>query len=145
MQYAAPRKVTCYPSIENMHQFKHCLHLTLTKFADTNMVEKAHEEMKDLMTEHITNTDRMNVFLTALASDTKYNVNQRQKKEVVKLFSVAAEVFEDSLQTFIPKIVTLLNKLLQNQKDYLHFSVQQVVGSVVKYIINGIPDQELVL
>lgn len=40
------------------------------------MLSKAHEEIRDLMTEHITNTDRMNAFLTALSSDTKYNVNQ---------------------------------------------------------------------
>lgn len=39
------------------------------------MVSKAHEEIKDLMTEHITNTDRMNSYLAALASDNKYSVN----------------------------------------------------------------------
>jgi len=78
-----------------------------------NMVQKAHEEMKDLMTEHITNSDRMNALFNALASDTKYNINRNQRKEIVKLFGVAAEIFEESLSTFVSKVVTLLQKLLK--------------------------------
>ena len=66
------------------------------------MVYKAHEEMKDLMTEHITNTDRMNAFLSALStSDTKYNSNKGQRKEIIKLYGIAAEIFEESLNTFV--------------------------------------------
>lgn len=53
------------------------------------------------MTEHITNTDRMNAFLAALASDNRYNVNQQQRKEIVKVYGAAAEIFEESLLSFV--------------------------------------------
>ena len=66
------------------------------------MIYKAHEEIKDLMTEHITNTDRMNAFLSALSmSDTKYNTNKGHRKEIIKIYGIAAEIFEESLMTFV--------------------------------------------
>ena len=53
------------------------------------------------MSEHITNTDRMNAFLSALSSENKYNLNQNKRKEIIKLYGIAAEIFEDSLTTFV--------------------------------------------
>ena len=98
------------------------------------MVQKAHEEMKDLMTEHVTNSDRMNALFSALASDTKYNVNRNQRKEIVKLFGAAAEIFEESLSTFVSKVVTLLQKLLKESQEYLHLSISWSMGRVINCI-----------
>lgn len=83
------------------------------KFAEIDMVQKANEEIRDLMTEHITNTDRMNTLLSAFGNDTKYNLNKNQRKEIIKLYGVAAEIFEESLTTFVPKLVLLFQKLLK--------------------------------
>lgn len=71
------------------------------------MVPKAHEEMRDLMIEHITNTDRMNAFLGAVA-DNRYNTSKNQRKEVVKLYGIATEIFEESLCTFSGKIILFI-------------------------------------
>ena len=87
------------------------------------MVFKAQEEMRDLMTEHITNSDRMNVFLTALSSENKYSINANQRKEIVKLYGVAAEIFEDSLSSFVIKMISFLIKLLKENQDYIHYSI----------------------
>jgi hypothetical protein len=65
------------------------------------MVPKALEEVRDLMTEHVTNTDRMNAFFSSLAADNKHNINQNQRKEIIKLFGLAAEIFEESLASFV--------------------------------------------
>ena len=100
------------------------------------MINKAHEEMRDLMTEHITNTDRMNAFLQALASDTKYNMNQNQRKEIIKLYGVAAEIFEESLVGFTQKIICYLLKLLKENQDFLHFTIASATGKIVKFIVN---------
>jgi hypothetical protein len=56
-----------FPKMENLQSFKNHLHVTLGKFTQPSLVAKAHEELSDLMSEHITNSDRMNAFLAALA------------------------------------------------------------------------------
>jgi hypothetical protein len=59
------------------------------------------------MTEHITNTDRMNAFLFMI-SETNEHTKINHKKELLKLYGQAAEVFEESLLPFLPKILTYL-------------------------------------
>lgn len=66
------------------------------------------------MTENITNTDRMNAFLFAL-SESNEHMKPNHKKELIKLYSVAAEIFEDSLIPFLPKILTYLQRKLKEQ------------------------------
>jgi hypothetical protein len=51
--------------------------------------------MVDLMTEHITNTDRMNTFLSSITNEKVHNKNQR--REMIKLYGTAASIFEESL------------------------------------------------
>lgn len=91
--------------------------------------------MRDLMTEHITNTDRMNALFAALASENRYNINQNQRKEIVKLYGVAAEIFEESLLSFVQKIIMYLQKLMKENHDFLHSTIAQSVGKVVRYIV----------
>ena len=40
--------------------------MSLSKFGDTQTLKQGYSEIKELMTEHITNTDRMNTFLFML-------------------------------------------------------------------------------
>ena len=136
------QSTSMFPKIANLGQFKHHLHITLMKFAEMNMISKAHEEMRDLMSEHITNTDRMNALLSSLANDTKYNLNKNQRKEIIKLFGVAAEIFEESLITFVPKLVLLFQKLLKECLDYLHHSIAWSLGKVIFFITSKIQSIE---
>jgi len=71
------------------------------------------------MTEHIINTDRMNTFLAALAGQSSaismqggsggtsqlITSEKNRRKEMIKVFGEAAEIFEESLVTFVPKII----------------------------------------
>jgi len=108
------------------------------------MVAKAHEEMRDLMTEHITNTDRMNTFLSAL-SDNRYNLNKNQRKEIIKLYGIASEIFEDSLVTFVHKIIMHLQKLLKENLDFIHYSIASSLGKIVFNITSRIQNSEELL
>jgi hypothetical protein len=69
-------------------------------------VTKAHEEISDLMGEHITNSDRMTAFLGALAGPGDKNSpnNKSQRKEMIKIYGLAAELYEESLLTFVLKV-----------------------------------------
>lgn len=59
------------------------------------------------MTEHITNTDRMNAFLFALSESNEY-MKPNHKKELIKIYGISAEIFEEALIPFMPKILSYL-------------------------------------
>jgi hypothetical protein len=61
------------------------------------------------MTEHITNTDRMNAFLFMLQEHNEH-MKPNQKKEIIKLYGVAAEIFEEALIPFMSKILAYLQR-----------------------------------
>lgn len=94
--------------------------MTLAKLRDPLTVPQAKEELNELMTEHIINTDRMNTFLAALTGLTNMNIStqggsggtsqliaseKNRRKEMIKIYGEAAEIFEESLITFVSKIV----------------------------------------
>lgn len=88
----------------NITKFKQNLLKTLQKFAKVHTQKKAAEELKQLMTTDITDNERMNMFLNQLA-EINDHMNLGQMKEQFKQFGVAAEIFEDALVPFIPKIL----------------------------------------
>lgn len=77
--------------------------MSLAKFNDPLTAKQAHDEIHELMTEHVTNTDRMTTFLQML-SETNEHMKPHHKKELIKLYGQAAEIFEDALLIFLPKI-----------------------------------------
>ena len=103
VQRSQQQSNSMFPPMENLQQFKHHLHITLTKFAEPNLVSKAHEEINDLMSEHVTNSDRMNAFLGALSGpgDKTSPNNISQRKEMIKVYGSAAELYEESLLSFV--------------------------------------------
>ncbi len=71
------------------------------------------------MTEHITNTDRMNAFLFML-SESNEHMKPHHKKELIKLYGIAADIFEEALIPFMPKILTYLQRKLKENDSALH-------------------------
>ena len=63
------------------------------------------------MATEITDNDRMICFLSAI-SDQNEHMKPQQKKEQIKIFGLAAEIFEEALIPFIPKILSALQKKL---------------------------------
>jgi hypothetical protein len=85
---------------------------TLGKFSDNHTLKTGIEEMKKLMMNDITDTDRMNTFLNAI-SDHNEHMKPVQKKEYIKLYGLAAEIFEESLIPFMQKVLNTLAKKLK--------------------------------
>ena len=61
-----------FPEIESTQQFRQLLLASLSKFIDTHTTQTASAEIKELMTQHITNTERMNTFLSTIAETNEY-------------------------------------------------------------------------
>jgi hypothetical protein len=50
-------------SIKNTQDFKNVVYQILAKFGDNSTLKYAMDEVKELMTEHITDSERMNIFI----------------------------------------------------------------------------------
>jgi hypothetical protein len=79
------------------------------------------------MMNDITDTDRMNAFLNSLA-DHNEHMKPQQKKEYIKLYGLAGEIFEDSLIPFIPKILSNLSKKIKEETTQMHSAVSDTLG-----------------
>lgn len=116
-----------FPLIDNISQFRQCLVMTLAKFGDSHTQKNALEEVKELMTEHITNTDRMNVFLQII-SEFNEHMKPNHKKELIKLYGLAAEIFEEALLPFMPKILANIQKKLKDNDASMHVPISDALG-----------------
>lgn len=89
--------------------FEQKLRTILDKFSKSHTTEQAHEEIRSLMKNDVSDNDRMMLFLTSL---TEFNIHVQtsQKCEQIKVFGVAAEIFEDSLVPYLPKVLAQLAK-----------------------------------
>lgn len=89
------------------------------------------------MTEHITNTDRMNAFLL-MVQEFNEHMRLNHKKELLKLYSSAAEIFEEALQPFMPKILSYLQKKLKDGDPLLHQVISDSLGALVHHVLKKV-------
>jgi hypothetical protein len=93
--------------VESMPDFRRKLLAGLSKFSDNHTLKQGIDEIRRVMAVDITDSDRMNCFLQAISEQNEHWKAQ-QKKEYIKLFGVSAEIFEESLIPFLPKILATL-------------------------------------
>ena len=61
-------------------------------------------------------------------------------KEQIKMFGVCAEIFEDDLIAFLPKILKQLEKLMKEEASgRLHSSISETIGVIVLNVFDKIP------
>lgn len=95
------------------------------------------------MTEHITNTERMNTFLHAIAEQNEHMKTQ-QKKEHIKLYGVASEIFEEALIPFLPKIVNYLQRRVKEGETSMHQVLSESIGSVAHHLFKKLDTQDAI-
>jgi hypothetical protein len=54
-----------------------------------------------------------------------------QKKELIKLYATSAEIFEEALIPFLPKILTYLQRKLKENDMLLHAPISDSLGALV--------------
>lgn len=133
-----------YANINTNQEFRQCLLQSLSKFADSHTQQTAWDEVRELMTEHIINTDRMTTFLY-LISEQNQHMKVSQKKEYVKLYGLAGEIFEETLLPFIPKIMGYLQKRLKDNDHHLHDACAESIGTIVHHVLKSVEDFEEVV
>lgn len=131
-------------NINTNQEFRQCLLQSLSKFADNHTQQTAWDEVKELMTSHIINTERMNTFLY-LISEQNQHMKISQKKEYIKLYGLAGEIFEETLLPFIPKIMGYMQKRLRDNDHHLHESCSEAIGVIVHHVLKNVEDFEEVV
>jgi len=114
-------------SSESLFEYRKSLLSILSKFSDSHTLKTGIEEVKKFMTTEITDNDRMHCFLSAIA---EYNEHMKpqQKREQIKIYGLAAEIFEESLIPFLPKILSTLSKKLKEGVTQIQEAVSDALG-----------------
>jgi len=73
---------------------------TLSKFGFAHTKDIAWEEIHKFMTVEITDHEHMVLFLS-LIGESNDHMKTQQKKEYIKIFGLAAEIFEESLIPYL--------------------------------------------
>lgn len=97
------------PNGESLFDYKRKLLKILAKFQYPHTTSIANDELRKFMTVEITDHEHMVLFLSVLG-DFNDHMKLQQKKEQLKNFGVAAEIFEEALIPYLPKTLASLAK-----------------------------------
>ena len=75
-------------------------------FGDNHTMQIASDEVRKFMQTEITDHERMILFLNALSEHNEH-MKPQQKKEYIKVYGVAAEIFEDALIPYVQKVLNV--------------------------------------
>ena len=86
------------------------------------------------MTEYITNSERLNVFIYHI---TEFNDSMKafQKKELIKLLGIAADKLQIKMVPFLPKILIFYQKRIKDLDQGLHAALADTTGLLVSKVI----------
>lgn len=83
----------------------------------------------------------MNAFLFMLA-ETHEHMKIGHKRELIKVYASAAEIFEEALIPFMPKIQGYLDKKLREGDPQLHVAIAESMGSLVQFLFGKVSELE---
>jgi len=88
----------------SLFDYKRNLLKTLSKFGAAHTIAIASEEIRKFMTVEITDHEHMVLFLS-LVGESNDHMKPQQKKEYIKIFGLASEIFEESLIPYLQRIL----------------------------------------
>jgi hypothetical protein len=109
--------------------------MILSKFSDNHTVKTGIEEIKRFMATEITDNDRMNSFLNTV-SDHHEHMKPQQRREQIKIYGLAAEIFEEALVPFLPKVLAILTKKLKEGTAHMQEAIAETLGLMVYFMVN---------
>ena len=90
----------------------------------------------------ITDNDKMIIFLNSLGNLNEH-MNVSQMKEQIKQFGVAAEIFDEALVPFLPRIMASLAKRIKEEgTNRLHTTISETIGQLTWNILDKIEDED---
>lgn len=119
----------------DLFEFKKGLLKVLAKFATPHTVTIGWEEVRRFMAVEITDHEHMVMFLQLLAESNDH-MKLQQKKENLKIYGVAAEIFEEALTPYLPKILATFLKKSQEQTTDMYAVIAETLGVMALHLID---------
>ncbi len=95
------------------------------------------DEIRDLLINHVQDADRINLVLTLL-SETGDHQKATGKRESMKVIGLMAEVFEDRLAPYLPKILNIMSKKLKENDPQVHDTLSASLGNLVNFTLRNL-------
>ena len=93
-----------------------------------------NEEINKFMMQEIREHEHMVIFFNKL-SDSNEHMKPQQKKEYIKIYGRAAQIFEEALIPYMQKILSILSKKAKEGSADLHGVISDTMGMITYYIV----------
>ncbi|KRX10893.1 Armadillo-type fold [Pseudocohnilembus persalinus] len=130
--------------IENTQTFRQAILHTLSKLNDPHTQAKAEEEFIEICKLYGQSIERIHLVINLLGDQSQLDHNSRlsTKKQYIKLYGLAAEVYGFKILEFFPKILQNLNKKLKEQDNSLHQAIGDCFGLLLEFSLKELTPQE---
>jgi len=106
-------------------------------YSETATKKTGLDEIRDLLINHVQDADRINLVLTLL-SETGDHQKATGKRESMKVIGLMAEVFEDRLAVYLPKILNIMSKKLKENDPQIHDTLSASLGNLVNFTLRNL-------
>ncbi|CDW76319.1 armadillo beta-catenin-like repeat-containing protein [Stylonychia lemnae] len=135
-----PNRTSLQP-VKNSQDFKNQIYQILAKFGDNSTLKYAQDEMREVMAEHITDSERMNTFIH-LISDVNEHMKPMQKKEHLRIFGQLGELFGENIIPFMPKIIQFYQRKFKDIDPQLSQALADSLGVLFHFMLKNLEGKE---
>eukprot|EP00826_Nyctotherus_ovalis_P008207 TRINITY_DN12118_c0_g2_i2.p1 TRINITY_DN12118_c0_g2~~TRINITY_DN12118_c0_g2_i2.p1 ORF type:complete len:381 (+),score=74.94 TRINITY_DN12118_c0_g2_i2:107-1144(+) len=117
--------------VDSIKQFRTLISNELNKLKNELLTQSVLEELKEVLRTHVTNAEKMNILINVYIEKI-YHIPMPQRKEFLKLLITLGETFESALSPFIPKILSLTQRLAEEPQ--LHIPLSNSLGTMIHHV-----------
>ena len=130
----AQNQGTKTPQADPLLEYERSLLQILSKFGEIHTMAIGNEEINKFMMQEIREHEHMVIFFNKL-SDSNEHMKVQQKKEYIKIYGRAAQIFEEALIPYMQKILGILSKKARDGGSDLHGVISDTMGMMTFYIV----------
>ncbi|KAL4480399.1 hypothetical protein ABPG74_020915 [Tetrahymena malaccensis] len=136
------KKFTNIQNIESNNQaYRQAILQSLSKLNDQHTVKTGLEELKDILTNYATDNDRILIAILAIQESNTGGQKMSTKREFIKLIGLLAQIFEEKLLDYLPRILAILNKKIKECDSSLQGVVSETFGQLIEYSLRKVDPQ----
>ncbi|EAR95216.2 hypothetical protein TTHERM_00378800 (macronuclear) [Tetrahymena thermophila SB210] len=136
------KKFTNIQNIESNNQaYRQAILQSLSKLNDQHTVKTGLEELKDILTNYATDNDRILIAILAIQESNTGGQKMSTKREFIKLIGLLAQIFEEKILDYLPRILAILNKKIKECDSSLQGVVSETFGQLIEYSLRKVDPQ----
>jgi hypothetical protein len=128
-------QVSSRVQVDPLLDFERSLLRILAKFREVHTTAIGNEEINKFMMQEIREHEHMVLFFNKL-SEANDHMKPQQKKEYIKIYGKAAQIFEESLIPYLPKMLNILHKKAKMEgQNELHGVISDTLGIITFHVV----------